>query len=220
MLTDWQPDLLRAALSQESRAFYIFTNSRSLSETAAPEINRQIAHNLSAAASSLGCEFDVISRSDSTLRGHFAAEIDALNTTLSASLGCTFDGLVLCPFFYEGRRLTAHDVHWVASDQCLIPAAQTEYARDATFGYAASNLCAWVESKSHGRIRAPQVHAISLDVIRQGGPAAIRRALGEVREGRLGPENRFPHMPYVVFSCNVGDDRSLLEVLQTLSPSP
>jgi uncharacterized protein YgbK (DUF1537 family) len=40
---------------------------------------------------------EIISRSDSTLRGHFPAEIDALNAVRRRVLGREFDGVLLIP---------------------------------------------------------------------------------------------------------------------------
>jgi uncharacterized protein YgbK (DUF1537 family) len=147
VLTRWTPEALRAVLTDAEPTTYILTNSRGLNEPDARALNREIAGHLVAVAGEAGCELDVVSRSDSTLRGHYPAEIEALRSTLEPGLGCRYDGVVICPFFLEGGRLTAGDIHWVTEGERLIPAAQTEYARDATFGYAHSNLRQWVEDR-------------------------------------------------------------------------
>ena len=81
VLTTWAIEDLRWALEQTSPTFYILTNSRSLAEEEAIVLNQQIARNLSEAAAP-GTDFDVVSRSDSTLRGHYPAETDALAEVL------------------------------------------------------------------------------------------------------------------------------------------
>ena len=49
------------------------------------------------------------SRGDSTLRGHYPAETDALQE----ALGADFDGVILCHCYLETGRITVEDVHWV-----------------------------------------------------------------------------------------------------------
>jgi uncharacterized protein YgbK (DUF1537 family) len=176
-------------MADEEPLFYVLTNSRSLDEDHAVALNREIAENLAVVAGEVGCELEVISRSDSTLRGHHPAEIDALADTLEQSLGHRYDGVIICPFFLEGGRLTARDIHWVTDGERLVPAAQTEYARDVTFGYGHSDLREWVQEKTRGRVPAERVVSISLDVIRNEGPAGVQRVLGQVKDGRVGVVN-------------------------------
>ena len=52
----------------------------------------------------------MVSRSDSTLRGHFPLEIEAL----SAGLDQAFDACLIIPFFLEGGRYTLQNIHYVA----------------------------------------------------------------------------------------------------------
>jgi uncharacterized protein YgbK (DUF1537 family) len=108
VLTTWAVGDLRWALGQTSPTFYILTNSRSLAEEEAIALNQEIARNLSEAAA-LGTDFDVVSRSDSTLRGHYPAETDALAEALREG-GRGPDGLIVCPAFFEAGRITVDDV--------------------------------------------------------------------------------------------------------------
>jgi len=181
ILTEWSVSQLSAALRGNDRLFYILTNSRSLPPAQSRAIQREIASHLAQAARASGCEFVLISRSDSTLRGHYPLEIDTLAETLQHETGVAFDGQVLIPFFPEGGRFTIQDVHWVQEGEKLVPAAQTEYARDPAFGYSASNLRDWVAEKTAGRFCADQVISISLDTLRHGGPPAVANILSQVR---------------------------------------
>jgi uncharacterized protein YgbK (DUF1537 family) len=52
----------------------------------------------------------------------------------------------------------------------LTPVADTEFARDASFGFANSELAKYVEEKSGGRFAADSVIVLTLDVIRAAGP--------------------------------------------------
>jgi hypothetical protein len=42
--------------------------------------------------------------------------------------------------FELAGRFTAGDVHWARVGADVLPVSETEFARDATFGYAASDL--------------------------------------------------------------------------------
>ena len=173
VLTEWPVERLRDELANELPALYLLTNSRSMPLTEAQLVNAQIGHNLAAAAQQAGRAFVVVSRSDSTLRGHFPGEVDAL----AAALGQDFDAWLLVPFFRAGGRYTIDDTHYVAEGEWLVPAAETQFARDAAFGYRASNLRRWVEEKTGGRIPFAEVASISLEDIRRGGPDRVAARL-------------------------------------------
>jgi uncharacterized protein YgbK (DUF1537 family) len=181
VLTTWAVEDLRWALEQTSPTFYILTNSRSLAEQEAIALNQEIAHNLSEAAEPW-MDFDVVSRSDSTLRGHYPAETDALAEALRER-GRGPDGLIVCPAFFEASRITVDDVHWVRQDGELIPAGQTEFAADHSFGYRSSDLKAWVEEKTGGRIKAHEVVSVGLADLREGGPERVLELLEEASGG-------------------------------------
>jgi len=181
VLTEWSQPSLEAVLAEPGVIVYILTNSRSLPLIQARVATREIAANLQAANEATGRDFVVISRSDSTLRGHYPGEVEAL----AEGLGRGFDGTLIIPFFREGGRLTIHDIHYVAEGDWLTPAAETEYARDATFGYRNSDLKAWVSEKHQGSIRPEDVASVSLDDVRTGGPEAVAATLSRVRDGQV-----------------------------------
>jgi uncharacterized protein YgbK (DUF1537 family) len=183
VLTTWRVDDLRWALTQPSPTFYILTNSRSFPEEEAVALNREIARNLSGAAGETGVDFDVVSRSDSTLRGHYPAETDALAEALEEGRRGP-DGLIICPAFFEAGRITVDDVHWVRQDGTLVPAGETEFASDHSFGYHSSDLKAWVEEKTAGRYRASEVLSMGLADLREGGPERVASILGGLEDGR------------------------------------
>jgi uncharacterized protein YgbK (DUF1537 family) len=178
ILTVWSVEALQRQFAAGEPVVFVLTNSRSLPESEAVVVNREVAANIAAAARATGRRAPVLSRSDSTLRGHFPAETDALSEVLGP-----FDGVLLAPYFAEGGRLTIDDVHYVKRDDHLIPAAETELAKDPTFGYTRSNLREWVEEKSGGRWRADHVPSIGIPDIRQGGPARVAAILREVTDG-------------------------------------
>lgn len=181
VLTEWSVEALQAELANDLPAFYLLTNTRSLLLSEAVAINEEIGHNLEQAAKAAACDFVVISRGDSTLRGHFPGEVDAL----AAALQQTFDAWIIVPFFPEGGRYTLNDVHYVADGDWLIPVGETTYAQDATFGFESSNLRHWVAEKTEGRIAADAVASVSIEDIRRGGPERVAEKLLGLPSGSM-----------------------------------
>jgi uncharacterized protein YgbK (DUF1537 family) len=181
VLTTWAVDELTAELTAPGPVFYVLTNSRSLPLPAAQALNAEIGAHLAAAQAATGRQAVVVSRSDSTLRGHYPGETDAL----AAALGLHDAATLIIPFFLEGGRYTLDNIHYVAEGDQLIPAGQTPFARDAAFGYRRSNLTEWVEEKTDGRIAAAEVATITLDDLRCDGPAAVATKLAALRPGQV-----------------------------------
>ncbi|MCP4360629.1 MAG: hydroxyacid dehydrogenase, partial [Chloroflexi bacterium] len=179
VLTKWSVESLRAELANDLPAFYLLTNSRALPLAGARELNTEIGRNLVKAAQQAGRNFAAVSRSDSTLRGHFPGEVESL----AEALGQTFDGWIVLPYFLEGGRFTVNDIHYVAEGEWLTPAGQTEFARDKAFGFQSSNLRDWVAEKMGGRVSAQDVTSISIDDIRRGGPERVTKKLISLPKG-------------------------------------
>jgi uncharacterized protein YgbK (DUF1537 family) len=195
VLTEWSPDTLKTVLAEPDALVYILTNSRSLPLTQARAMNHQIASNLKAAGGATERKFVVVSRSDSTLRGHYPGEVEAL----TEGLGRRFDGTLIIPFFLEGGRLTVHDTHYVSEGDWLVPAAETEFARDPTFGYENSNLTAWVSEKHQGEVRQQDVASIPLTELRTGGPEAVAAKLNRLSDGGICVVNAATYSDMQVF---------------------
>jgi uncharacterized protein YgbK (DUF1537 family) len=180
VLTEWSVPTLRAELENDLPAFYILTNSRSFTLSLAQKINAEIGHHLFEAGQQAGREFVVVSRSDSTLRGHFPGEVEALADALAQS----YDAWIINPFFLEGGRYTINDVHYVDEGGLLVPAGQTEFARDRAFGYSASNLRHWVAEKTAGQIAAKDVASVSIEHLRREGPRSATSFLMTLSGGQ------------------------------------
>lgn len=180
VLTDWDTKLLTETLASD-KVFFVLTNSRSMTEPDAASLNREIARNLREAADATHATLRLASRSDSTLRGHFPAEIDAIAEGLSSE----FDGCIVAPFFDEGRRVTFDDTHWIESDGFFVPVGTTEYAKDSSFGYENSFLPRWIEEKSKGRWNAKEVRSVTLEDIRRGGPDRVTEVLEGVEKNDM-----------------------------------
>lgn len=163
--TDWSVESIKSGLMEPQKVFYILTNSRGLTVDQTTAVHREIAANIVTAARETGKKYLVISRSDSTLRGHFPLETQLLREGLAAG-GLVMDGEILCPFFKEGGRFTIGNTHYVRYGEELVPAAQTEFAKDKTFGYTHSDLPAYIEEKTGGAYPADSVTCISLEELR------------------------------------------------------
>ncbi|AOT03154.1 four-carbon acid sugar kinase family protein [Arthrobacter sp. U41] len=155
-------------------AVYVLTNTRSLDPDEAAVRNADVVRNaLAAAALEIGLRLGFVSRSDSTLRGHYPLEPDTIAATVAAVSGEVTDGVVIVPAFPDAGRVTIGGVHFMrgtGEDKGkLTPVAETEFARDASFGFANSELAKYVEEKSKGRFPAESVIVLSLDVIRAAG---------------------------------------------------
>ncbi len=164
--TDWTPQTVRQAFEEPGRMFFILTNSRSMTVPQTTAAHREIAEAVTLAARAAGKDYILISRSDSTLRGHYPLETAVLRETLESCGAVPFDGEILYPFFLEGGRFTLNNIHYVKEGDQLIPAGQTEFAKDRSFGYTASALPDWCAEKSGGAVRAEEVVCISLEDLR------------------------------------------------------
>ena len=138
VVTVLEEDAYRAAFDAAPVCF-VLTNTRSLAEPDAVERTMLAARGLIAVAARRGARIQLVSRSDSTLRGHVMAEVEALQAVRRQVLGAGYDGVLLVPAFLEAGRLTAAGIHWARIGGELVPVGQTEFARDPVFGYTASD---------------------------------------------------------------------------------
>jgi uncharacterized protein YgbK (DUF1537 family) len=182
VVTVLEEAVFEAALTAAPVCF-VLTNTRSLDRPAAATTITIAARGLIAVAERLGMRLQIVSRSDSTLRGHVIAEVAALQDVRREMLGSGFDGVLLVPAFLEAGRLTAADIHWARVGPGLVPVGETEFARDTAFGYAASDLRDFIAEKSGGEIQRDDIHSIDLTDIRTGGAARIGELLAGVRGG-------------------------------------
>lgn len=179
ILTEWSVASLENELRGDAPAFFVLTNSRSMSPSEACALARDIGDNLLIACRRTGKTVEVISRSDSTLRGHYPEEVTVLAEALQQE---TLPHLII-PFFLEGGRYTLNNIHYVMEKEDLVPAAQTPFAKDAAFGFSNSDLRLWIQEKTSGKVPAEQVVAISVEDIRLGGPEKVADILLSVAEG-------------------------------------
>ena len=182
VFTDWEESTLLEGFREDAPLFFILTNSRSFSAEETARVHALIAERICKAARATGKDFFVISRGDSTLRGHYPLETETLREGISRGAGFNFDGEIICPFFPEGGRYTFGNVHYVKEGEELVPAGMTEFAKDQTFGYSSSDLTDYVEEKTHGACPAEQCVCVSLEELRRGDAESVFRKLSAAHD--------------------------------------
>jgi uncharacterized protein YgbK (DUF1537 family) len=180
VLTRWASEDFAWAFGRRAPAVYVLTNTRSLDPDEAEKRNREVVRNALAAAG--GAPLGFVSRSDSTLRGHFPLEPEVIADELAQAAGVRTDAVVIVPAFPDAGRVTIGGTHYMRDGSGgLTPVAETEFAQDATFGYTTSRLAEYVEEKSGGRYPARDVLVLDLAVIRSG---AVADVLADATGGR------------------------------------
>ena len=216
VVTVLDPAEYAAGLVDPGSTCFVLTNTRSLNEVDAVKLTRTVGRSLF----ELGVPMELISRSDSTLRGHVIAEVRALDEARRDVTGSGYDGVLLIPAFFEAGRVTAGDIHWARVGGEWLPAGESEFARDASFGYTASDLKEFVAEKSGGSITAGDVHSIGLDDIRVGGPDRVAEILRGVGDGAFVVVNATEYSDLEVVVLGVQDaERSGRAFLYRTGPS-
>jgi uncharacterized protein YgbK (DUF1537 family) len=179
-LLRWDAGTLRRGLQHPSPLLFVLANTRALEPAQARARIREICSTLKPLleeAQAAG-ELDrwlIVSRGDSTLRGHFPVEVDAI----AAELG-PFDATLLAPAFLPGGRTTRGGVHYLHGE----PVHTTAFARDRLFGFRSSDLAEWVEEKTAGRIAAAAVERIALADL-EGPPETLRARLVDLHDQQV-----------------------------------
>lgn len=166
--TDWSEKTIEDGFREDKQIFFILTNSRAFSETKTEDVHRDIAMRVEKISKKYGQPYLLISRGDSTLRGHYPLETNVLKDTIEKSSGSPIDGEIIIPYFKQGGRLTIDNIHYVKTDDTLVPAGETEFANDRTFGFHASHLGEYVEEKTNGVYKKQDVTYITLPMLRKG----------------------------------------------------
>jgi uncharacterized protein YgbK (DUF1537 family) len=201
VLTSWDDEDLRWAFAQPVGTFFVLTNSRSLGEQATRDLLEDVDSRLQRVAAELGTEVVVLSRCDSTLRGHYPLETDVLQAAATRR-GTPYDAVLLAPAYFDAGRVTVDDVHYARVDDSFLPVGQTDYATDDAFGYASSNLLEWVQEKSG--VDAALVHHISLTDIRTGGVEHVTDLLLAARDGAVVVVNALEESDYEIVVLALG----------------
>ena len=180
LLTSWDFETIENEFKNQTPVFFLLTNSRSLTTEKSAQIYSNIAKNIQKASHTTGRNFIIISRSDSTLRGHFPSEIDALKSKLNFGDAVT----VLIPVMFEGKRITVNDSHFILENVQLLPVNETPFATDKSFGYSKANLKEWIEEKTNGIVKASDVFSISMDDIRNLDINSLKKLIKNIPSGK------------------------------------
>lgn len=223
----WDPATLEQALRDPSPLLFLLSDTRALEPDQAVQRVDAICLALRAALDEAPGEAGpgswlLVSRGDSTLRGHFPLEIDRI----AAELG-PFDATLLVPAFLEGGRTTVEGVHLLHGE----PVHRSAFAADARFGYPTSHLPAWVEHKSGGQRRAEEVQRITLAELEPAGHQALVERLLALRgnpvvvvdaerPGQLEALARAIRAVLPLRRLLVQSAASLLQALAALPPQP
>jgi len=173
---------LRRGLAHPSPLLFVLANSRALEPAAARQrlaevcrCLRQVLAEIRSDDPQLG-DGDLarrlqplllVSRGDSTLRGHFPLELEVIEQEVGQWLWAAAaeveppgaDARFLVPAFLPGGRTTVNGVHLLHGE----PVHTSAFARDRLFGYQTSDLAAYIEAKSSGRVSATAVERLTLE---------------------------------------------------------
>lgn len=165
VLLRWDADVLTDAL-RRADAVYLLTNTRALDEQAAVALVSGIRADADVAGGRLGERVRLVLRGDSTLRGHVFAECDAVDPAAP---------VLFVPAFPGGGRTTVDGTHRVRVDGEILPAHETEFARDPVFGYRDGHLPGYVREKS---ARTPVT--VGIDDVRSGALTGVLTGAGDI----------------------------------------
>jgi len=157
VLTDLSAQSIKDAIDEAPPVLFLLTNSRALTVEQTTEFHQRLGDILKEYQD----DIIVISRSDSTLRGHFPLETNLLRDALGIPEAPT----LFIPFFAAGGRLTVADTHYVVEGDTVTPAHLTPFANDNAFPFSHSYLPDYIAEKSDGPV---DVQSISLEELRAG----------------------------------------------------
>ena len=224
LLTRWDVATLKRALADTAPLFFVLTNTRGMAAANAAAVTREVCANLKLALADYSGPVLFVSRSDSTLRGHYPVETDVMQAELGP-----FDATILTPAFFEGGRITRDSTHYLMVDGQPVPTHDTEFARDSVFGYSTSFLPDYVAEKTAGRVAANAVHRLTLGKLHAGEADAWLAGLHDNAVGVVDGETPADYARFAdaVLKAAAGGKRllfrsaaSLLTALAKLPPQP
>ncbi|MBN2274824.1 MAG: hypothetical protein JXK95_10860 [Bacteroidales bacterium] len=193
LLTQWDDETLRMAFEDKVPFFYILTNSRSMDSAKAESVCREVTESVVRLNRAYGFQLVLISRSDSTLRGHFPHETDTIKDVLSAHNITSDFPVLFIPAFFEAGRYTLNNIHYMRNGDELIPVGETEFARDHVFGYHSSDLVKYIIEKSDSRITRNAIGSISMADIRDSEICEIIRIFEDLKKKAFVIVNAFSY---------------------------
>ena len=142
VITDLTPTTIKDAIDEAPPVLFLLTNSRSLNEEQTTELHQNLGETLK----EFQDDIIIISRSDSSLRGHFPLETN----TLRKALEIPEAPILFIPFFADGGCLTLNDTHYIVEGDNATPVHLTSFAKDNAFPFSHSYLPDYLAEKSQG----------------------------------------------------------------------
>src|SRR5690625_4017047 len=106
--TQFDEHTINEAFLDESQTVYFLTNSRSMTEDETSKLHLYLGATIKKISEIQQKNYIIISRGDSTLRGHYPLEINCLYEA-----NPIYDGEIIIPAFFEGDRYTYRDIHYL-----------------------------------------------------------------------------------------------------------
>tara|TARA_Y100001978_G_scaffold193035_1_gene198730 strand:+ start:3195 stop:4544 length:1350 start_codon:yes stop_codon:yes gene_type:complete len=155
LLLKWDYKTLMKGINSNSKILFILANTRSLSPNNLKIRLEEICLTLKKVISNSYNQQDyvLITRGDSTLRGHNFLEPYYINEFIGP-----FDATFYIPAFLEGNRITINGNHFVNN----IPAHETIFAQDRVFGYETNNIKNILYKQSDSKINMENIHNLTL----------------------------------------------------------
>ncbi len=156
LLLRWDYETLLKGLKGSSNLLFILANTRALTEKDVKIRLKEICFSLNKVMNNFFFaeeNFVVISRGDSTLRGHNFIEPFIINQLLGP-----FDATFYIPAFLEGNRTTINGNHFVDN----VPIHKTIFSKDKIFGFNTSNIRELIYEQSNRKINIDQIDNISI----------------------------------------------------------
>lgn len=160
--TSWEEEYVRDGFESDNNMFYIMTNSRAFSEEETTRVHRKITAVIDKVSRELDRPYMIISRGDSTLRGHSYLEPKVLDEESEGG----FDAVFYIPSFFEGGRYTHEGIHYLSEADDFIPVSESEFANDSTFGFESRTMADYIAEKSDGEVDSSDVKHIDLGMLR------------------------------------------------------
>ena len=203
ILTNWEKSNILKAFNHAEPVFYVLTNTRSHNAEKAETIITSVITNLIETSIDLPYKTLIISRSDSTLRGHFPLEPILIKKLLLDWNFKLHYPIFFIPALFEAGRCTYADCQYIVDNDHLIPVAETEFAKDSFFGYKSSNLYDFIRERTDNTIEKKDIASLSINAIRHSDNFDLSGKIEDNREKQFFVVNAIDYYDLCKFSYNM-----------------
>ncbi len=181
LILKWDYETLLKGLEDSSNLLFILANTRSLSKKDVKVRLKEICSALLEIMNNSSFaeeDFILISRGDSTLRGHNYIEPFIINELLGP-----FDATFYIPAFIEGNRTTLNGNHFVDN----IPIHKTIFSNDKIFGFNTSNVKELIYEQSDYQLDFNNIENIFIkdfDVLETNQPSKLYMHIEKLKNNK------------------------------------